>query len=865
MQFNYKQYLPHAIAVALFAILTLIYFKPLLSGKELKQHDIAMHKGMSKEIADYRDKYDSEPLWTNSMFGGMPAYQISTKYPGNWLGFLDGNQEHSGLFKLFLPRPGAYLFLLCLGFFILLLCFEVDPWLALVGALAYGLSTYFLSIIQAGHNSKANALGYLPALIGGVVLLFRGKHWLGLSVTALFTALELNANHVQIAYYGYMTIGFLLLGYAVIAFQQKAWSPFAKSLMFFLLASLIGVLPNAGNLLTTNEYGKLSNRGKAELTINPDMSSNKAVLSGGLDKDYATSWSYGVGETFSFLIPSFKGGGNKAIGQVDADALKKVSPDMREMVSNSDVYFGDQPMLSAPDYIGAFIIFLAILGMFVIRNPIKWPLFFVCLLTITLGWGHNFMSLTSFFMDYVPGYNKFRAVSMIMIVPELILPLLAILCLHELLQLKSWDEKVKLKFVKKQFSVKQLMLYTSIVIGGFCLIGYVMPDMVNTFHSQNEEQELVKRFIEGGYPENQAQQAVTEFLPQIELARKAIFKSDAMRSLIFILLGIGVLFLYFTNRIQRNLLLVSLGFFVLVDLYSVDRRYLNEKSFVSKAENQEYISGMTPADEEILRDKDPDYRVLNLSVGPFDDASTSFYHKSIGGYHGAKLRRYVDLIDFHLKPEINTFYKNIGRASQNDSALSAVFSELQVLNMLNTKYLIVPAGEEGRTLIPLKNPQANGHAWLVQSIKTVNSADSEIVSMRTMDLKTQAVLNEKFKSQINSKESYSAEGEIKLLSYKANELTYEFNSSSEQFVVFSEIYYEKGWYAYVDGELKPHAQVDYVLRGMPLASGKHSIVFRFEPSTYTTGNNIAMAGSVLLLLSFAGGLYMHRRNKVIVS
>ncbi len=863
MPFNYKRYLPHTIALVLFAIITLVYFKPLLSGKELKQHDIAMHKGMSKEILDYREKYQGEPLWTNSMFGGMPAYQISTKYPGNWLGFLDGTQEHSGLFKLFLPRPGAYLFLLCLGFFILLLCFEVDPWLALIGALAYGLSTYFLSIIQAGHNSKANALGYLPALIGGVVLLFRGKHWLGLSVTALFTALELNANHVQIAYYGYMTIGFLLLGYFVLAFKQKSLPAFFKSFVFFVIATIVGVLPNAGNLMTTNEYGKLSNRGKAELTINADMSSNKAVLSGGLDKDYATHWSYGVGETFSFLIPSFKGGGNKAIGQVDADALKKVNPDMREMVSNSDVYFGDQPMLSAPDYIGAIIIFLAALGMFLIRNPLKWPLFLVCLLTMALGWGHNFMGLTSFFMDYVPGYNKFRAVSMIMIVPELILPLLAILGLQELVKLKSWDEKIKV--LKREVTAKRLILITSLIVGGFCLISYVLPDVVNTFHSRFEEEEMIQRYIKGGYPEDQARQGVAEFLPQIELARKAVFRSDALRSLIFILLGLGVLYLYFTNRIQRNLLYASLGFFIFVDLWSVDRRYLNDKSFVSKAENQEYISGKTPADEEILRDKDPDYRVLNLSVGPFDDASTSFYHKSIGGYHGAKLRRYVDLIDFHLRPEINTFYKNIGKAAQNDSALNAVFAELKVLNMLNTKYLIVPAGEEGRTMIPLKNPQANGHAWFVKSVKLVQSADSEIVGLKRLDTKTEAIVNEKFKEKAGFKNEYSANGKIQLLTYKPNELEYSSESSEAQFAVFSEIYYEKGWNAYVDGALKPHAQVNYVLRGMELPAGKHSVVFKFEPKTYSTGNSIALAGSVLLILSMGVGLFLHRRNNVIVS
>ncbi len=536
---------------------------------------------------------------------------------------------------------------------------------------------------------------------------------------------------------------------------------------------------------------------------------------------------------------------------------------MREMVSNSDVYFGDQPMLSAPDYIGAIVIFLAVLGMFIIKNPLKWPLFAVCLLTIALGWGHNFMGLTSFFMDYVPGYNKFRAVSMIMIVPELILPLLAIMGLQELVKLKSWDEKIKV--FKKDISAKRLVLISSAVVGGFCLISYLLPDVVNTFHSRFEEEEMVQRFIKGGYPENQARQGVAEFLPQIELARKAIFRSDALRSLIFILLALGTLYLFFTNRIQRNLLYASLGFFIFVDLWSVDRRYLNDKSFVSKAENQEYISGKTPADEEILRDKDPNYRVLNLSVGPFDDASTSFYHKSIGGYHGAKLRRYVDLIDFHLRPEINSFYKNIGKAAQNDSALKAVFSELKVINMLNTKYFIVPAGEEGQTLIPLKNPQANGNAWFVKSLKFVQSADSEIVGMKRMDTKTEAILHQKYREANGFKDNYTATGNIQLLSYKPNELEYSSESSENQFAVFSEIYYEKGWNVYLDGELKPHVQVNYVLRGMEVPAGKHTLVFRFEPKTYYNGNSLAMAGSILLLLSIAAGLFLHRRNNVIVS
>lgn len=859
MTFNYKKYLPHASAIALFAIITLVYFKPLLQGKELRQHDIAMHRGMSKEIADYREKNNSEPLWTNAMFGGMPAYQVSTKYPGNWL---DGFES---LFKLYLPHPGGYLFLYCLGFFILLLCLDVNVWLACIGGLAYGLSTYFLSIIQAGHNSKANALGYLPALIGGIILIFRERHWLGLSVTALFTALELNANHVQIAYYGYMVIGFVLLGFFIDAIISKKTGTFFKSFAFFLIACVVGVLPNAGNLMTTNEYGKLSNRGKAELSINADMSSNKQVLSGGLDKDYATNWSYGISETFSFLIPDFKGGGNNAIGRVDPSALKHVNPEFREMVSNSDVYFGDQPGLSAPDYIGAIVILLAIVGMFVIKNRIKWSLFAITVLAIALGWGHNLMGLTSFFMDYVPGYNKFRAVSMIMIIPELTLPLLAILALNQLVQFPNWQENIALPFSKKSVSLKKLLIVVASVLGGFCLVSYVMPDMVNTFHAKYEEQETLRRYVNAGYPENEAKSVVVQLMPQLEIARKAVFQSDAMRSLIFIGLGFAVLLMYFTNKIKKEILFAALAVFVFVDLWTVDRRYLNDKSFVSKQENQEYISGKSAADEEILKDQSLDYRVLNLTVSPFDDASTSFYHKSIGGYHGAKLRRYVDLIDFHLRPEINIFYKQINDASKNDSTLNAMFAQLRVMNMLNTKYFIIPVGEEGRAAIPLRNAQANGNAWFVKKLNVVQSADSEIVTLRRLDTKMEAVINEHFVKECKLQNTYPAEGSIKLVSYQPNDLVYEIEASGKQFAVFSEIYYAHGWQAYVDGRPQNHAQVNYVLRGMEIPAGKHKVEFKFEPKTYHIGNSIALLGSILLILTIGAGLYLHRRNNVIVS
>jgi len=892
MNFNYKNYIPHAAAVVIFAIITLIYFKPLLGGKELRQDDISRHKGMSKEIADYRNVNHSEPLWTNSMFGGMPAYQISTLYPGNWIGKLDN------AFKLFIPLPAGYLFLYCLGFFILLLCFEVNPWLSLIGGTAYGLSSYFLIILEAGHNSKANALGYLPALIGGVVLLFRGKHWLGLALTTLFTAMELNCNHVQISYYGYILLAFIIAGYFIQAVKQKQFGNFFKAFAFFLIASMIGALPNAGNLLTTNEYGKYSTRGKSELTINYNSirsaRSNAISLDGkpqsagvnqalvnaavkeehqknttsGLDKDYATNWSYGIGETFTILIPDFKGGASAAIGNADPNVLKKVNADYRQQVASSNAYFGDQPFTSGPVYIGAIIVFLALLGMFVIKNPIKWPIFLGTLLTIALAWGNNFMALTDFFMDHVPGYNKFRAVSMLMVIPELTFPLLAVLAVNELLKYKNWGEKVRLSLLKKEISLKKLVIISTSVVGGFCLLSYLMPDMFNTFHAQNEEEQLISEYVRAGYgTEEQVRTDIAQLLPQIEVARKAIFKADAIRSLIFILLSFGALYLYFTNKLKRELLFVALGLFILIDLWSVDTRYLNEKSFVTKEQNLQSLVSKTAADDEILKDPDPNYRVLNLTTNTFNDASTSYYHKSIGGYHGAKLKKYAELIDFHIDEEISFFYKNINKAAGNDSLLQELLSRLHVINMLNTKYFIIPAGggEEGRSAIPFKNPQAYGNAWFIKSLRTVQDADSEIVGLYYINPKIQAILKEKYKSELGLKNNYSGAGSIKLTSYQPNHLVYESESNEEQFAVFSEIYYPKGWNAYIDGQLKPHANVNYVLRGLNIPTGKHKIEFKFEPETYKTGNTIAMIGSILLLIIVGAGIYLHRRNKVIVS
>jgi hypothetical protein len=861
---NFKKFIPHIAAVVIFAVITLIYFKPMLSGKELKQGDIDRHKGMSKEIVDYRTTKKAEPLWTNSMFGGMPAYLISTLYPNNFIGKLDN------AFKLFIPLPAGYVFLYFLGFFILLLCLDVDPWLSIIGAVAYGLSSYFLIILEAGHNSKANAIGYLPALLGGFILLFKGKHWLGFALITLFTCMEINCNHFQITYYGYILIAVVSIGYLFQLIKAKKNSVIIYALVFGLFGTIIGILPNASMILTTMEYGKYSTRGKTELTIDADLKSNKNNTTSGLDKNYATQWSYGIGETFTFLIPDFKGGASSAIGTAYPDALKKISPDYRDAVANSNAYFGDQPFTSGPVYIGAILIFLCFLGMFIVKNPIKWPLFLATLLTIALSWGSNFMGLTNFFMDFVPGYNKFRAVSMILVVAELTLPLLALLTLNELIKYKDINELIQLRLIKKTVKLKTLLFVSVGVIGGICAIGYIAPSAINTFSAHNEAEIMISQYVQGGNHESQVRPYVTDLMPQLEKARMEIFKSDAIRSLVFILLAFGAIYFYLTGKLKREMLYAAIGIFVLIDLWSVGTRYLNDKSFITKQENQQNLQAKSAADDEILKDKTLGYRVLNLTLNTFNDAQTSYYHKSIGGYHGAKLKRYQELIDFQLMPnngggEIGFFRQNAGKAFASDSAINALMGQLNVINMLNTKYFIIPGGGEQRSEIPLENKQANGPAWFVKELKFVNSADSEIVLVGKLNTKTTAVVNEKFKGELGLKNNYSGEGTIKLSSYEPNELTYECNSKSDNFIVFSEIYYPKGWNAYINGTIVPHVQVNYVLRGLPIKAGQSTIVFKFEPTAYYTGNTYALIGSILVLIVIGLALFMHKKNSVIVS
>jgi hypothetical protein len=850
---NLKKYLPHLIAVIAFAIITFICFKPLFSGKVINQSDITQAKGMSKELTDFREKSHSEGLWTNSMFGGMPAYQVSTLYPGNWFAQVDK------LFHLYFPHPSGAIFMCFLGFFILLLCLEINPWLAFAGALAYGFSSYFFIVLEVGHNSKANAISYLAPLLGGIILLMRGKYRLGFAVSTLFMALELNANHVQISYYGFMIFAFAFLAYFVAAIKAKQLKPFFIGFSLFVGAGLLGFLPNAGSLLATNEYGHYSTRGPSELTIGPDLKSNKENATSGLDKNYAVAYSHGIGETFTFLIPNFKGGGSSQIVTTDKDALKSVEPNYREQVAGSNAYFGDQGGTAGPVYIGAIVIFLAFLGLFILDHPLKWPLFAVTVLAMMLSWGKFFMGISSFFLDYVPGYNKFRAVSMTLVIVELTLPLLAVLALDKFMKLADKNQAVKLPGMSQAVDLKKIMLGALIVVGGFCLLGVLVPTAVNTFIAPGEEQELMDQFIQSGATKAQLAQVMPGYLSNLEAARIQIFKSDALRSFIFIALAAIGLFLFMIKKIKAPVLIAIMGVCFAADLWPVATRYLNSTKFISKAQ-QESAFAKTPADEEILLDPTLDYRVLNLSVGPFQDATTSYHHKSIGGYHGAKLKKYDELISFHLFREIGMFSEGL-RVVKNDSTLSVLMSRLPVLNMLNTRHIIYPGKDR---LIPIDNPEANGNAWFVKSVKTVASADSEIVDLGHTNTKTEALIQQKNKEGVNPSETYKAEGSIRLSSYQPNDLVYETMSNDKEFAVFSEIYYPKGWNAYVDGKLTPYACVDYLLRGMEIPAGKHKVEFKFEPTVYKTGNTISMIGSLIAILAVIAGFYLAGKKKEFV-
>jgi hypothetical protein len=782
---QFKKLSPHLIVLLLFVAISFTYFSPLLNGKMLDMPDIKHHKGMSKEVIDFRNQTGEEALWTNSMFSGMPAYQISTKFKGNLVQYVPK------IISMGMPRPANLLFLYLLGFYILLLSLKIDYRLSAVGAVAFAFSSYFFIIIQAGHMTKAHAIAYLPMVIAAVLYTYRGKMLLGGVLTALTVALQIYANHLQITYY--LVLILLLIGLVqfVKDFKANNLADFSKRTAVLFLAGLLASGTSFTRLSTTMEYGKDSTRGKSELTDNLD---NKTS---GLDKDYATSWSYGITESFTLLIPNFHGGASQGALTTESETYQAIkrAPNARQLIKQLPLYWGDQPFTSGPTYAGSIVIFLFILGLFFVKSEMRIWLVLATILSIMLAWGKNFMPLTDLFLDYFPGYNKFRAVSMILVIAEFTIPLLGFIALNKFLFLTSDMSKNQKK------KPLQLAFYLT---GGFTLLFALMPSLFFDFVG-GQDASLEKN----GWP-----------IDALQSDRAALLSSDSWRSFIFISLTVVTLGAFLFNKLKSQYVVLIVGILILADMWTINKRYLNDDHFVRKSKVENPYQP-TQANLQILKDKDPNFRVFNQSVSTFNDASTSYFHKSIGGYHGAKLKRYQELIEKHI--------------SLGNSA---------VINMLNTKYVINRKGQLQQ------NPAAMGNAWFVQNVNIVENADAEIAAINALDIRNTAVVDERFKSQIIS--GISSEGaSINLTEYKPNYLKYSSNSINDGIVIFSEIYYEKGWNAYVDGKSAPHFRANYVLRGMQVPAGQHTIEFKFEPKTYKSGENISLASSILLLLLLA--------------
>lgn len=794
---DFKKLLPHVVIIASMIIITFIYLQPLLEGKRLQQYDITHWKGMSKEIVDYRAKTGEEPLWTNSMFGGMPAYQISVKHNSNYIGVLDN------VFTLGLPHPAGMIFLYFIGFYILLISLRVNPWLAFSGALAFAFSSYFMQILEVGHNSKAHAIGYMAPVLAGIILTYRGKVYLGSLLTAIFLSLQVMANHLQITYYLMLIVLLLVICVFVDSLKKKTLNQFIKASAFLVVAAILAVATNITNLWTTYEYGKETIRGKTELT------SEKENRTSGLDKDYATQWSYGIGESFSLMIPNVKGGGTDALGN-NEKALEGLDPQVVNTVASQNQYFGDQPFTSGPVYVGAIMVFLFILGLFITKGNTRWWLLAVAILSIMLAWGKNFMPLTDFFLHYVPGYNKFRAVSMTLVMANVAIPLLAALALKVI-----YDHREELKMNKKP-------LWISLgITGGISLLFYLMPDVFFSFLSQAEASAIAEqRQSLTGDQANSFNMVVAG----IQEARMNIFKADAIRSLLLIIAAAGLVYTWIQTKINKGYFFAGIAVLVMIDMIPVAARYLDKEDFAKKSVVANPYKA-TRADELILKDTDPDFRVLNLTVSPFQDASTSYFHKSIGGYHGAKLRRYQEIYDHHI--------------SKNN---------MNVLNMLNTKYFIVP-GADKQPEIQI-NFAAMGHAWFVNEVKMVNNADEEINALTDFNPATTAVVDKRFAEELKGfTPKTDSVASINLTSYAPNKLNYTSSSATDGLAVFSEIYYSKGWKAFIDGKPAPIFRANYILRALIIPAGNHEIEFRFEPTSYYTGNMIATASSVILILA----------------
>jgi hypothetical protein len=805
MQPILKKFLPHILVLLLFVIASLAYFNPVLQGKQIFQSDIAQHNGMAKQLRDYRDMTGSETYWTDAAFGGMPTYQLGAKYPHNYVKELD-------LLLRFLPRPADYLFLYFIGMYILFLVLKVDSKLAVLGALAFGFSTYLIIILGVGHNAKAHAIAYMPMVLAGILLTFRGKYLYGFLLTTVAMALELVANHFQMTYYLFFIVVCIGIAYLIDAFKKKLLPQYAKSLLVMLAAVIVALGLNATNIMATKEYADTSTRAKSELTINADGTPKKST--NGLDYDYITEYSYGIAESFNLFIPRFMGGGSGEAfppGSKSLDELLKLgaSPqEANEILSQLPVYWGDQPGVAAPAYVGAIIIFLAVLALFFVRGRLKWWITAAFLLSLFLSWGKNFNFLTEFFIDYVPLYSKFRAVSSIQVIIELVLPVMAVVGLHHWFKsVKSLEEK------------KKALLYTVGIVGGLTILFLLFKSALFNFSSP--------------YDQMIREQLGTSVIDAVREDRMSLFTEDAIRSFILVLLCAAALWFYLEGKLKNTLTIAILAVLILFDLVPVDRRYVNNDDFV-QARVMDMPFQKSEADSKILDDKSF-YRVYDVTGNPFNSGRASFYHNALGGYHAAKPGRIQDIEDFYLSK-----------------------GNLEILNMMNVKYIITQ-NKEGE-VVAQQNPYANGNVWLVENVILAKSANEEIQLLDSLNTRTTAVINQEFTKFIpTQKIERDSTATIELVSHDPQHLVYETSSETEQLAVFSEVYYPKGWNAYINDKPVEYFRADYLLRALRVPSGNNKIEFKFEPAVIQTGSTISLLSSGLFVLILIGGLFYRFR------
>lgn len=832
---TWKKCLPDVVAVVLFAVISFVYFMPAdIDGRILYRHDSAAGRGAGQEMLQYQKQTGEQTRWTNALFSGMPTYQLAPSY--NSTAVLNKAET---AYHLWLPENVWYVFVYLLGFYILLRAFNFRDYMAALGAIIWAFSSYFFIIIAAGHLWKVMALAYLPPMIGGLVLAYRGKYLWGFLVTAIFSAFEVNANHIQMTYYYLFIILFMVIAWLVDALRKHEMARFCKATLTAVAAALVGICINISNLYHTYQYSQESMRGKSEL-----VKKNSANQTGnGLDRDYITQWSYGIDETMTLLVPNAKGGASVPLSQ-SSTAMAKADPQIEQQIpqlyNGLTQYFGTQPGTSGPVYVGAFVLFLFILGLFLVKGPMKWALLGVTILSVLLSWGHNFMGFTNLFLDYVPMYAKFRTVASILVIAEFTIPLLA------MMMLKKINDEPEILTDKRN---RKFLIASLVLTAGVAAMVALVPSLMGPFVTEQEHQMLSG--IQGMPPE-----LLSAIFNNLTVMREAMVSADAWRSAGIIIVGAAILLLYSKKRLSSRFMVGAVALLCLIDMWQVNKRYLYDDMFVEKSV-REVPQQMSATDQIILRDKALDYRVLNLASNTFNENETSFYHKSIGGYHPAKLRRYQEMIDAYIEPEIQHLMPAIAQAAGDMTKVNGD-SIFPVLNMLNTKYFIV--GLQNGQTVPVQNPYANGNAWFVDKISYVDNANEEIDAVGKLNLRHEAVADKKFEAQLGKATPETSTDLITLKAYEPNHLVYNVTSKNGGIIVFSEIYYP-GWTATVDGVQAELGRANYILRALNVKPGKHEVVLDFHPASLRKTEGIAYASYGVLALILALGIFMEWKKR----